>query len=87
MCNWCRFVVFRCESASAGGAIDEGMGRVASGVGRCALKKRLSCEDLGGRCSFLLVIVVSIDGRRMCQGGYWEVEAVRLVMLLVGGCN
>ena len=49
LCNWCRFVVFRCESASAGGAIGEGRGRVASGAGRCALKKGLSCEGLGGR--------------------------------------
>ena len=47
---------------------------MASGAGRCALKKG---EGLGGR-----VLAVSIDGRRMCQGDYWEVEAVRLVMLL-----
>ena len=54
LCNWCRFVVFRCESASAGGeysAVEEGMGRVASGAGRCALKKGLSCEGIGGSCS------------------------------------
>ena len=50
---------------------------MASGAGRCALKKGLSCEGLGGR-----VLAVSIDGHRMCQGDYWEVEAVRLVMLL-----
>ena len=31
------------------------------------------------------MLAVSTDGRRMCQGGYWEVEAVRLVMLPVGG--
>ena len=40
--NWCRSVVFRCESTSTGGesgAVDKGMGRVASEVGSCALKK------------------------------------------------
>ena len=37
-------MVFRCESASTGGesgAIDKGMGRVASEVASCALKNEL----------------------------------------------
>ena len=49
LCNWCRSVVFRCESAFTGGeAIDEGMGRVASEAGSSALKKGLNCEGVGG---------------------------------------